>query len=67
MHVALPPKEEQLTILRVLTKETTRLGDAIDRARRQIELVQEYRTRLIADAVTGQVDVREATVGCAVE
>ena len=67
MHIALPPKQEQRTILRALTKETTRLADAIDRARRQIELVEEYRTRLIADAVTGQVDVREATVGCTVE
>ena len=28
------------------------------RARRQIELMREYRTRLIADVVTGKVDVR---------
>ena len=27
---------------------------------RQIELLQEYRTRLIADVVTGKLDVREA-------
>ena len=33
---------------------------AIARARRQVELVQEYRTRLIADVVTGKLDVREA-------
>ena len=26
----------------------------------QIELMEEYRTRLIADVVTGQLDVREA-------
>ena len=30
------------------------------RARRQIDLVQEYRTRLIADVVTGKLDVRAA-------
>ena len=30
------------------------------RARRQVELVQEYRTRLIADVVTGKLDVRAA-------
>ena len=30
------------------------------RANRQIELLQEYRTRLIADVVTGKLDVREA-------
>ena len=33
---------------------------AIARAHRQIELMQEYRTRLIADVVTGKLDVREA-------
>ena len=32
----------------------------IDRARRQINLLREYRTRLIADVVTGKLDVREA-------
>ena len=36
------------------------LDSAIARARRQIELVQEYRTRLIVDVVTGKLDVREA-------
>ena len=33
---------------------------AINQARRQIALLQEYRTRLIADVVTGKLDVREA-------
>ena len=33
---------------------------AIARARRQIKLIEEYRTRLIADVVTGKLDVREA-------
>ena len=32
---------------------------AIARARRQIDLLREYRTRLIADVVTGKLDVRE--------
>ena len=30
-----------------------------NRARRQIELLREYRTRLIADVVTGKLDIRE--------
>ena len=60
IHIALPPKEEQGVILRTLRKETASLRDAIARARRQIELLQEYRTRLIADVVTGKLDVREA-------
>ena len=36
------------------------MGAAIDRAGRQIHLLREYRTRLIADVVTGKLDVREA-------
>ena len=33
---------------------------AIQRIEREIELLREYRTRLIADVVTGKLDVREA-------
>lgn len=33
---------------------------AVDRARREVDLLREYRTRLIADVVTGKLDVREA-------
>ena len=33
---------------------------AISRLQREIELVREYRTRLIADVVTGKLDVRDA-------
>ena len=58
LHVVLPPKHEQQNILRTLRRETTDYRHAISRARRQIELIQEYRTRLIADVVTGKLDVR---------
>lgn len=34
--------------------------DLIDRAQREISLLREYRTRLIANVVTGKLDVREA-------
>ena len=58
--VALPPPSEQRAIVEYLDKATSDIEAAIVRARRQIELVQEYRTRLIADVVTGKLDVREA-------
>ena len=58
--VALPPISEQTAITRYLDKATADIDTAIDRARREIELLGEYRTRLIADVVTGKVDVREA-------
>ena len=61
IHIALPSKEEQSAILRALRKETASLGAAVSRARRQIKLMEEYRTRLIADVVTGKLDVREAS------
>ena len=35
----------------------------MDRAQRQIDLIREYRTRLISDVVTGKLDVREAAAG----
>ena len=52
-------------IVQYLDKATSDIDAAIDRARRQIELIQEYRTRLIADVVTGKLDVREAAAGLA--
>ena len=60
IHIALPSKKEQRTILHSLSKKTETLTNAIDRSRRQMELMEEYRTRLIADVVTGKIDVREA-------
>ncbi len=60
LHVPCPPLPEQLQIMRYLDKTTADIGTAIGRARREIELLGEYRTRLIADVVTGKVDVREA-------
>ena len=58
--VVLPPLAEQEAIVEYLDKATANIDDATARARRQIELLQEYRTRLIADVVTGKLDVREA-------
>ena len=55
-----PPLAEQAAIAAYLDKQTAAIDAAITRARREIELLSEYRTRLIADVVTGQVDVREA-------
>ena len=36
------------------------INTAISRLEREIDLLREYRTRLIADVVTGKLDVREA-------
>ena len=54
-----PPLPEQEAIAEYLDKETTNIDTVLDGTRREIELLQEYRTVLIADVVSGKVDVRE--------
>ena len=58
--VVLPPRDEQERLLSEVRRELASVDNAVDLARRQIDLMNEYRTRLIADVVTGQLDVREA-------
>jgi len=53
-----PPADEQEPIAEYIDEATASLNDAIDRAKHEIDLIREYRTRLIADVVTGKVDVR---------
>ena len=55
-----PDLKEQDAILRSTQESTSPLDMAIGQAEREIALVREYRTRLIADVVTGKLDVREA-------
>ena len=61
MKIPFPPAGEQQSILQYLNEATQTVDATIDRARRQIELMEEYRTRLIADVVTGKIDVRTKT------
>ena len=56
--VALPPLAEQAAIVEYLNEAAFGTEAAISRTRRQIELMEEYRTRLVADVVTGKLDVR---------
>jgi len=55
-----PPEVEQKRIIEHIEHETKSLTTAIARTEREIALMQEYRTRLTADLVTGKLDVREA-------
>ena len=60
IKVAMPPPEEQTQIVRLVRGGTASLASTISSAQREIDLLREYRTRLIADVVTGKLDVREA-------
>jgi type I restriction enzyme S subunit len=55
-----PGPEEQAAIVEHLARARASFNITIDKARREVDLLQEYRTRLIADVVTGKLDVREA-------
>jgi type I restriction enzyme S subunit len=60
ISVPAPPIEEQSLIAEHLNTELAAFNTSISRLEREIELLREYRTRLIADVVTGKLDVREA-------
>ena len=59
-RVPLPSIHEQRKIVAQLTVQTSEPDTAISRLEREIDLLREYRTRLVADVVTGKLDVREA-------
>lgn len=59
-RVLLPGIVEQTKILQNIEREARPLNDAILRTEREIALIREYRTRLVADVVTRQLDVRAA-------
>lgn len=55
-----PPAEEQRKIAEYFIQETKGIDEIINRTKNEIDLLREYRTRLVADVVTGKIDVREA-------
>ncbi|MBD8535706.1 restriction endonuclease subunit S [Plantibacter sp. CFBP 13570] len=56
--ISMPPLDEQRSIMEQLSTEFAEIDTARERLSAEIELLQEFRTRLVADVVTGQVDVR---------
>jgi len=61
--IAIPPLAEQGAIVEYLDAQTARIDAAIAAVRRMVALVGEYRERLVADVVTGKVDVRAVAAG----
>ena len=58
--IVLPPRDEQELLLKQVRHKLAGVDASTARAQRQIELLEEYRIRLIADVVTGKLDVRAA-------
>ncbi|MCL5999731.1 MAG: restriction endonuclease subunit S, partial [Chloroflexi bacterium] len=62
-QVALPSTDEQQALVAIIRSEVADTERTIAQWERQIALMREYRTRLIADVVTGKLDVRDAAAG----
>jgi type I restriction enzyme, S subunit len=60
LQILCPPLPEQRAILAAIATECSPLERNVVRVEREIDLLREYRIRLIADLVTGKLDVREA-------
>ena len=58
IYISVPPIQEQTAIVAHIEKETSIITKTIATIEKEIALTQEYRTALIAEAVTGKIDVR---------
>ena len=58
LHLPVPPIEEQNEIARYIERVQGRAQSTIQKIHKEIDLLREYRARLISDVVTGQKDVR---------
>jgi type I restriction enzyme S subunit len=67
LRIPLPSVSEQGQILSACQSQLAPIDTAISRLEREIDLLREYRTRLVADVVTGKLDVREAAAKLPVE
>ena len=59
IYTSVPPVQEQKQIVSYIEKETAQINLIIQTIEKEIALTQEYRVALIAEAVTGKIDVRE--------
>ena len=64
MKVDLPliPLEEQEAIADYINVEVAKIDNVLPSFQKEIDLLREYRTRLISDVVTGQIDVRDVVI-----
>lgn len=62
IYTTVPPIQEQQQIVSHIETETAKLNQTIATIEKEIALVQEYKTALIAEAVTGKIDVRNYVI-----
>lgn len=59
LKISRPPKEEQIIIVESIKEEHSIVDVLISKVEKEITLTQEYKTALIAEAVTGKIDIRD--------
>lgn len=59
IYTSIPPIEEQINISEYIQSELNTVTKTISTIQKEITLVEEYKTVLIAEAVTGKIDVRD--------
>lgn len=57
-----PPAEEQVAIVDYIKRTLPKYDVAIEKLLAEVETLEEYKTRLVADAVTGKIDVRDVEI-----
>lgn len=62
LYIALPTLDEQEQIANRIDETNRKINSSISAINREIEALKEYRTRLISDVVTGQIDVRDIVI-----
>lgn len=62
VDLPLIPLEEQKAIADYINVEVAKIDNVLPSFQKEIDLLREYRTRLIADVVTGQIDVRDVVI-----
>ena len=60
--IQVPPFEEQVAIEKECVVLEKRVDEMIEALHKEISLLQELRTKIIADVVTGQIDVRDEII-----
>ena len=58
LKCSVPPLEEQKLIVNYLDMEVTKITKIMDKVKENINLLEEFKTSLIYDVVTGKIDVR---------
>lgn len=58
IYFTIPQRTEQDEIVKYIEIKTNKIDSTISKIEKEIELIQEYRTALISEAVTGKIDLR---------